>query len=242
MRVTLSLIGLVGLAATASAFMPASAPRGAYVRTSCDTCLDLDRLTDPQTLIHHPTNQPTGRQTEMILGNLFQQNGNGKGTTTVAKPTAGAKAGSGGRLNLKAIPKDAPKPAASKKAAPAAPAVKLPSFSFGAKKPAAAEPTAKMVNGKLVGYFTEEQVIALVEARREIPSNAAQYWAKVSAKVPGSTPETCKAMANQIALDKARGTGKNFFGGYVEVKETKMVVDESATPMNRLKEAFGLKR
>lgn len=35
------------------------------------------------------------------------------------------------------------------------------------------------VNGKLVGYFTEEQVTALEEARRAIPSNAPQYWQKV---------------------------------------------------------------
>ena len=36
---------------------------------------------------------------------------------------------------------------------------------------------------------------------------------QIAAKVPGSTPETCKAMANQMALDKARGTGNNFWGG-----------------------------
>ena len=114
----------------------------------------------------------------MILGKIL---GGGSSTQTAPAP---AKQG-GGRLNLKAIPKDAPKPAATKRAAPAPPAVKLPSFSFGAgkkKQAAAQEPTAKVVNGKLVGYFTEEQVIALVEARREIPSNAPQYWQKVRAR------------------------------------------------------------
>lgn len=230
----------------------------------------------------------------MILGKIFQGGAGGSSTQTAPAPTT-AKQG-GGRLNLKAIPKDAPKPAAAaRKAAPAAPAVKLPSFSFGGaakkKAPAVQEVTAKVINGKLVGYFTEEQVVALVEARREIPSNAPQYWQKVrassvvrgpsldgcrsrgfesdinaipppskppptdpnrlehlphlsqiSALVPGSTPETCKAMANQLALDKARGTKKNFFGGYVEVKETEMKVDYNATPMNRIKEAFGLKK
>ncbi len=117
----------------------------------------------------------------MILGNLFQPK-----TTTLDKPSAaaapatGAKIKAGGRLNLKAIPKEAP----AKKAA-AAPAVKLPSFSFGGakaqqkQKQQPAAPTAKMINGKMVGYFSEEQVVALYEARREIPSNAPQYWQKV---------------------------------------------------------------
>lgn len=40
---------------------------------------------------------------------------------------------------------------------------------------------------------------------------------------------------------QSAGTKKNFFGGNIEVKETKMYVDTSATPMNRFKEAFGLK-
>jgi len=48
-------------------------------------------------------------------------------------------------------------------------------------------------------------------------------------------------MVNQILLDKARGTGKQFFGGYVEVKETKMVVDTEATVGKRFKAAFGIK-
>lgn len=105
----------------------------------------------------HPTTNPIlippfkskpGRSTEMILGKIF--GGQGGNTKTAPVPTAtGTK--QGGRLNLKAIPKDAPKtkPAASTKAA--APA--FPSFSFGgAKKKAAApqEVTARMINGKLV--------------------------------------------------------------------------------------------
>lgn len=75
-----------------------------------------------------------------------------------------------------------------------------------------------------------------------LPSPPKTKPEQISALVPGSTAETCKAMANQIALDKARGTKKNFFGGYVEVKETEMKVDYDATPMNRIKEAFGLKK
>ena len=78
-------------------------------------------------------------------------------------------------------------------------------------------------------------------ARREVPSSAPSYWSKIAARVPGQTPETCKAMVNQILLDKARGTGKQFFGGYVEVKETKMVVDTEATVGKRFKAAFGIK-
>eukprot|EP00624_Nannochloropsis_granulata_P005105 evm.model.NODE_36132_length_15106_cov_15.923143.2 len=91
------------------------------------------------------------------------------------------------------------------------------------------------------GYFTNEQIEALEVARREVPSSAPSYWSKIAARVPGQTPETCKAMVNQILLDKARGTGKQFFGGYVEVKETKMVVDTEATVGKRFKAAFGIK-
>ncbi len=185
------------------------------------------------------THLRTGRNTQM-LGNFFKTP-EPKGTTAVApKPTAAkgkAGAGGGGRLNLKTIPKEAP-PAPKKAAAPA-----MPSFSFGAKKKAAApaEPTARMVGGKLQGYFTNEQIEALEIARREIPSSVPGYWNKIAAKVPGQTAETCKAMTNQILLDKARGTGKQFFGGYVEVKETEMVVDMDATPMKRLMSVFGRK-
>lgn len=115
----------------------------------------------------------------MILGKIFGGQGGSNTQTAPAPSAAGTK--QGGRLNLKAIPKEAPKakPVAASKAAPT---VNVPAFSFGgAKKKAAAaqEVTARMMNGKLVGYFTEDQVIALVEARREIPSNAPQYWQKV---------------------------------------------------------------
>ena len=47
----------------------------------------------------------------------------------------------------------------------------------------------------------------------------------------------------QIAFDKSAGTKKKFFGGYVEVKETKDFVDKDAYNFgNRFKEAFGLRK
>jgi hypothetical protein len=46
----------------------------------------------------------------------------------------------------------------------------------------------------------------------------------------------------QIQFDKSAGTKKGFFGGYIEVKEAKDYVDYDATPMNRFKQAFGLKK
>ncbi|TFJ80767.1 hypothetical protein NSK_007944 [Nannochloropsis salina CCMP1776] len=184
------------------------------------------------------------RQAPQMLGNFFKT-----AAPSAAPPgqgKVGAKAGKGGsRLNLKSIPKEAP-PAPKKLAsiaagiAPAGP--KVPSFPFKlGRTKEAKESTARVVNGKLEGYFTNEQLQALEVARREVPSSAASYWQKIASKVPGQTAETCKAMTNQLLLDKARGTGKNFFGGYVEVKETKMVVDTEATVGKRLKAAFGLK-
>jgi hypothetical protein len=221
-----------------------------------------------------------------MLGNFFSPKKATPPAPSTPTPTKGGKA-STGRLNLKSIPKEAPP--APKKLASVSAGVKLPAFSFGAKKPAAsAEPTARVVNGKLQvcrgeggreggreeqnqrekesrhekkkrrtthspfppsllplsppqGYFTNEQIEALEIARREVPSSVPSYWNKIAAKVPGQTPETCKAMVNQILLDKARGTGKQFFGGYVEVKETKMVVDTEATVAKRFKAAFGIK-
>ncbi|GAB5036558.1 Hypothetical protein NocV09_04200270 [Nannochloropsis oceanica] len=174
-----------------------------------------------------------------MLGNFFTPKKAPLPESSTPTPIKAGKANAG-RLNLKSIPKEAP-PTPKKRTFTSA-GVKLPAFSFGAKKPAAsAEPTARVVNGKLQGYFTNEQIESLEVARREVPSSAPSYWKKIAARVPGQTPETCKAMVNQILLDKARGTGKQFFGGYVEVKETKMVVDTEATVGKRFKAAFGIK-
>ena len=73
-----------------------------------------------------------------------------------------------------------------------------------------------------------------MKARKEVKSNAPRYWEQIAAQVDGQSAEACKQMANQIALDKARGTSSNFFKEVIEVKEPEMYVDESAGVMNRL--------
>lgn len=73
-----------------------------------------------------------------------------------------------------------------------------------AAKPTGPPPTTRGANGKLQGYFSEEQVEALIVARSTVPSNAPKYWETIASMVPGQTPETCKAMAYQIAFDKVR--------------------------------------
>lgn len=99
-----------------------------------------------------------------------------------------------------------------------------------------------MIAGITKGWVVEPYKLHIPQHPSLKPPSREHNQKQISAKVPGSTAETCKAMANQIALDKARGTKKNFFGGYVEVKETEMKVDYDATPMNRIKEAFGFKK
>jgi len=91
------------------------------------------------------------------------------------------------------------------------------------------------------GTFTPQQKAAFDEARRSIPSNARNYWVKVAAKVPGQTPESCKAMAQSVQYQKAAGEASNFWGGYVEVKEGESYVDESADVMKKLGGLFGKK-
>jgi hypothetical protein len=73
-----------------------------------------------------------------------------------------------------------------------------------AAKPTGPPATTRGANGKLQGYFSEEQVEALIVARSTVPSNAPKYWETIASMVPGQTPETCKAMAYQIAFDKVR--------------------------------------
>ena len=97
----------------------------------------------PPPLSPHPTGR--SNMAPQMLGNFFSPK---KATPPApSTPTPTGKA-STGRLNIKSIPKEAP-PAPTKLASISA-GVKMPAFSFGAKKPAAsAEPTARVVNGKL---------------------------------------------------------------------------------------------
>lgn len=96
-----------------------------------------------------PPVTPSGRSNmaPQMLGNFFSPKKAPLPEPSTSTPTKGGKA-SAGRLNLKSIPKEAP-PAPKKRASTSA-GVKMPAFSFGAKKPAAStEPTARVVNGKL---------------------------------------------------------------------------------------------
>ena len=47
------------------------------------------------------------------------------------------------------------------------------------KSAVAERPETRVVNAKLKGYFSEEEVVQLEVARREVPSSAPQYWQKV---------------------------------------------------------------
>mmetsp|Transcript_10586 Transcript_10586/g.18139 ORF Transcript_10586/g.18139 Transcript_10586/m.18139 type:complete len:198 (-) Transcript_10586:128-721(-) len=89
------------------------------------------------------------------------------------------------------------------------------------------------------GTFTPQQMAAFTEARKKVPSNARNYWIKIASRVPGQTPETCKAMAQSVQYAKAAGEAQNYWGDVVEVREIEAVVDESADVMGRW---FGAKK
>eukprot|EP00611_Tribonema_gayanum_P010750 TRINITY_DN2083_c0_g1_i4.p1 TRINITY_DN2083_c0_g1~~TRINITY_DN2083_c0_g1_i4.p1 ORF type:complete len:203 (-),score=48.17 TRINITY_DN2083_c0_g1_i4:471-1079(-) len=88
------------------------------------------------------------------------------------------------------------------------------------------------------GVFSPEQYEKFLDARATVPSGASNYWQCIADKVPGQNAENCKKMASQLLFEKAVGTKKNFFGGYVETIEVKDYVDEDADVMGKLANMF----
>lgn len=101
---------------------------------------------------------------------------------------------------------------------------------------------AQTANKKLEGVFTPPQFEAFQRARREVPSGSGQaYWNAIAARVPGQNAAACKGMAESLLFEKAVGTKSNYFGGYIETKETPDYVDPDADIFVRLGKFFGKK-
>jgi hypothetical protein len=174
---------------------------------------------------------------------FFDFGNNNKNKATSSSSSSSSSASSKKRLNIADIKEEQKKQKKAGTKVSTKPSSSS-SFSFSSffggngSKPSSSssvDPGATRIeNGKLTGYFSEEQLEALIEARKEVPSNAFNYWNKIADMVPGQTPATCKQMANQLALDKARGTSENFFKEVIEVKEPEMYIDDDASVVNRL--------
>lgn len=84
------------------------------------------------------------------------------------------------------------------------------------------------------------QFEAFKKARKEVPSGKGDaYWQKIAARVPGQDAASCKRVAESMLFESAVGTKSNYFGGYIETKETPDYVDPEADIMFKINKFFG---
>lgn len=108
------------------------------------------------------------------------------------------------------------------------------------EKAAAIRQRSRNAAKKTEGFFTPPQFEAFKKARKEVPSgNGDAYWEKIAARVPGQNAAACKRVAESMLFEAAVGTKSNYFGGYIETKETPDYVDPEADIMFKINKFFG---